>query len=176
MVACLDFRAGAAVLELGPGTGSFTQVVRERLSDRSIYLGIERDAQLLQILKRRFPDLTFVHGSAEDAVRHLREAGHTQVQAIISGLPFASLPDEVQARIFDALGELMQPGVTFRAVQYLHTQRFPAAVKFRRQMSSLFGPVEVSPPVFWNVPPAVVLSWSGPASGSAPGPSAASTD
>jgi phospholipid N-methyltransferase len=161
MVAGLDFQPGAAVLELGPGTGSFTQVVAERLAGSGTYLGIERDEQLLAILRGRFPELTFVHGSAEDAVRHLHEAGHQQVQAIISGLPFASLPQPVQARIFDALRELMTPGVVFRAVQYLHTQRFPAATTFRRQMSSLFGPVAVSKPVFWNVPPAVVLSWTG---------------
>jgi phospholipid N-methyltransferase len=148
-------------------------VLLERMSEPSTYLGIERDPELLEILRRRFPELRFVHGSAEDAVRYVQESGFAHVQAIISGLPFASLPEPVQDRVFGALQTMMEPGVVFRAVQYLHAQRFAPAVRFRRRMSSLFGPVQVSRPVFWNVPPAVVLSWTGAATGQAQEPSAA---
>ena len=161
MLAGIDFRSNGAVVELGPGTGSFTRLLIERLPDRATYLGIERDPQLLQILLRRFPGLHFIHGSAEDALRHLADSGHASVQAIISGLPFASLPDPVQERIFAALQAMMSPGVVFRAVQYVHAQPMASAIKFRRRMSIMFGPVEVSRPVLWNVPPAVVLSWVG---------------
>ena len=167
MLAGLDFHRGNAVLELGPGTGAFTSVLMERLPNPAAYLAIERDPELLRLLRRRFPKLHFVHGSAEDAVEYLEPSGCDSVQAQRTAI--RHLPRPMQERIFVMLQSLMTPGVVFRAIQYFHAQPMPSAVRFRRRMSTLFGPVQVSRPVLWNLPPAVGSSWAATATVEAAG-------
>jgi len=159
MVRDITLTDDQSVVELGPGTGPITQQIRTILPHDEAYLGIERDGRFVELLGRRFPGLSFVEGSAEHAVDLLDAAGHANVKAIISGLPFASLPAAVQDGIVDTLRTLMQPGTTFRTFQYVHAWPLPAAVRFRKLMNQLFGPGEISRPVMLNVPPAFVLSW-----------------
>lgn len=165
MLAGLDLTDGRPVLELGPGTGPFTRLIHQRIADPAAYLGIERDPGLARNLRRRMPALHVVCGSAEDAVEHLREAGHERVGTIVSGLPFASLPDRVQEGVFAALQRLMGPGTVFRTFQYVPSWPLPQAVRFRRRMRRMFGAPAVSRPVLRNLPPAIVLSWETAAGG-----------
>ncbi|MCX5660669.1 MAG: ribosomal RNA adenine dimethylase domain-containing protein [Planctomycetota bacterium] len=159
MVRGLDFADRRAVLEFGPGTGPFTLALREALPDPASYLGIERDTHFVELLRVRFPDMRFVCGSAEDAHAAHQEAGLGEVGAIISGLPFASLPPTVQDGIIDSIDRLARPGCEFRTFQYVHAYALPAAVRFRKKMRELFGPHRRSAPVLRNLPPSFVLSW-----------------
>lgn len=155
----IELQDGQNVLELGPGTGPITRAIEQRLTRPEAYLGIEREGAFVRLLESRFPQLRFVEGSAEHSHRHLREAGLEDVRAIISGLPFASLPMRVQSRLIVTLDRLLLPGVEFRTFQYVHAWMLPAAVQFRRRMTRRFGPPGVSRPVLRNLPPAVVLTW-----------------
>jgi phospholipid N-methyltransferase len=161
MVSGIDFSDGRGVLELGPGTGPFTKQIHQRLPDPSLYLGIERDPSFVRLLRERFPPMPVVEGSADRALEHLREAGIERIGAIISGLPFASLPPRVQDGVIRCLDQLMQEGTEFRTFQYLHAWSLPTAARFRRLMAERFGPCEVSRPVLRNLPPALVLRWRG---------------
>lgn len=160
MLQGLDLKDGSAVVELGPGTGPITLEIERILGCPSRYLGVERDPHFIKVLVKRFPAMKFVHGSAEQVAEHLRDAGLRDVRAIISGLPFASLPRPVQDGIVSGLRELMRPGVSFRTFQYVHALAMPSAVRFRKRMRELFGPCTISRPVLLNIPPAVVLSWT----------------
>lgn len=163
MVADLDLDTSGAILELGPGTGPMTSAIDAQLHDKTRYLGIELDDDLVGHLRQRFPHLAIAHGSAEEASALLSIAGHDGVRAIISGLPFASLPAAVQDGIVDELDRLMGPGVVFRTFQYVHSWPLPQAARFRRRMSSQFGVPHVSRPVLRNLPPALVLTYRRPA-------------
>ena len=92
----LDPQPGDLVLEFGPGTGPVTQVIAERMTEGAHYLGIERDPGFVRRLRDRFPGLRFHEGSVESVDRVLREQGLPAPRWIISGLPFASLPEPVQ--------------------------------------------------------------------------------
>lgn len=159
MIEGVALNSGECLVELGPGTGSFTKHIREILPSPSAYLGIETEARFTELLGRTFPDLEFRLGSAENAKGFVEEAGHEKVAAIISGLPFASLPDGVQQGILSSLEGMMREGAVFRTFQYLHAYMLPRARSFRRRMTELFGPPRTSGPVLWNLPPALVLSW-----------------
>ncbi len=161
MLEGLDLGQSGCVLELGPGTGPFTRILSERMGDGAGYLGIDLNADFITLLKRKFPHLRFVCGFAHHAQEHLSAHGLEDLCAIISGLPFASLPLPVQDEIMDAMQCLLKPGVEFRTFQYVHALRMPAAKRFRHEMTRRFGRPEVSRPVFWNMPPAVVLTWRG---------------
>jgi phospholipid N-methyltransferase len=156
----LDLAHGRCVIELGPGTGPFTKQIATRLADPSHYLGVELDTGFVAHLRERYPQLRFVHGSAEQADRFAADAGlDGSVAAILCGLPFASLPARVQDGVADALDRLMKPGVVFRTFQYVHAWPLPSAVRFRHRMNQLFGRCTVTGPVVRNVPPALILSW-----------------
>ncbi len=158
MVAGLDLK-GRAVLELGPGTGPITRAIQECLTDTRHYLGIDRDEQFVKLLSQRFPGMRFINGSAEDALRHLQAAGIDNIGAVISGLPFASLPASVQDGVIACIEDLLGRGAVFRTFQYVHAWPLPTAVRFRKRMAERFGKPRVSRPVVRNVPPAFVLTW-----------------
>lgn len=161
MIADIDLPEGHAVLELGPGTGPITRAIAHRLKDPGAYLGIDRDPKFVALLSERFPGLRFVQGSAERSLEHLKDAGLEKVAAVISGIPFASLPPVVQDGIIASLEHLLGQGAVFRTFQYVHAWPLPTAVRFRKRMTDRFGPPRISRPVLRNIPPAFVLSWAG---------------
>ncbi|MEZ5987733.1 MAG: phospholipid methyltransferase [Planctomycetota bacterium] len=169
MIAGLELGPDDLVLEFGPGTGPFTEALRGILAAPEQYLGIERNPDFVGLLEGRFPGLRFVEGSAEDAGHHLaahreRTGRRGPLRAILSGLPFASLPAAVQDGILDALEPLLEDGAEFRTFQYVHAYGLPKAQRFRRDMQRRFGPARVVGPILRNLPPAFVLSWTGAAS------------
>ncbi len=159
MVRGLNVSAGESVLELGPGTGAFTAEIRNMLPDKHSYLGIEREAGFVELLKEKFPELQFVIASAEDASLLHATSGLGPVRVIISSLPFATLLASVRDNIIGSLEQLMAPGCVFRTFQYVHAYPLPSAIRFRRDMEARFGPCHRSQAILPNVPPAYVLTW-----------------
>ena len=160
MVRGLEVGGGQSVVELGPGTGAFTDAILRHLPDDASYLGIELNGDFVDHLRERFPGASFVKGCAQDAARHHAESALPAVRAVLCGLPFASLPHAVQDGVVESLDALLADGGEFRTFQYVHAYRMPAARRFRRRMDGVFGPGERSPAVRLNIPPAYVLRWS----------------
>jgi len=156
MVDNLIINPGDPVMELGPGTGAFTQQIYKKTN---VYLGIERNQRFIQILDRRFPDLHFVNGLAEDGYHHYQEKGLPPPKVIICGLPLSIWSDELQDAVIDVLKNLMKVDCIFRTFQYAHSFAFPSAIRFRRRMDALYGPHHRSQLVLRNVPPAFILTW-----------------
>lgn len=159
MVAGLELRAGGRVVELGPGTGAFTGAIAAILPPDGRYLGIEREAAFMGILRTRWPQLEYVCDSVVNLVSIIEERGLMPLDHIVCGLPFASLPGPVTLRILDAVSSALRPGGTFTTFQYIHAYyAFPAARTFRREMRARLGdPTRAA--VLRNVPPAFVLRW-----------------
>ena len=160
MVRGLNVAGDQSVVELGPGTGAFTRAILRHLPAPDRYLGIELNDDFVGHLRRRFPGANFIHGSAEQMHDHHAEARLGSAAAVLCGLPFASLPQSVQANVVDGLDRLLERGGEFRTFQYVHAYNLPAAQSFRRRMDALFGPGQRSPSVKLNVPPAYVLRWA----------------
>ncbi len=161
MVAGLALRAGDTVLELGPGTGAFTEKIRAMLPPGAHYLGIEREQAFVELLEAQYPDLRFVNGSAERAFQIHAASGFGDVKVIVSSLPFATLNADVRNNIIADLEQFMTPRCIFRTFQYVHAFPLPAAVRFRNAMEVRFGACTRSRAVLPNVPPAYVLTWQG---------------
>mgnify|MGYP002779094906 CR=1 FL=1 len=147
------------VLELGVGTGAITKFLREVVPDEKSYLGIEINEEFTRKLAEDFPELLVVCGSAGDAQAIHETTGFGKVRYIVSGLPFASLPEEVSEAILAEVDKFMDDGCLFRTFQYAHAYRLPPAVKFRDYMNARYGTVERSSIVLKNVPPAYTLTW-----------------
>src|SRR5262249_52949798 len=96
MMEPIDFAARTPIAEFGPGTGAFTREIASRLVPGCGYLGIELNPSFVRELVAAFPQLTFAHGSVADLTSILAAHGLGPVEAIVCGLPWATLPISLQ--------------------------------------------------------------------------------
>jgi phospholipid N-methyltransferase len=149
----------SVVLELGVGTGAFTKRIREITPNKESYLGIELDKNLIKCLRGKFPDMRFMRGNACKSFALHKRSKLGKVGFILSGLPFVSMPNEVNERIFGQIEQFMEQGCTFRTFQYAHGYYMPSAIKLREFMRNRYGLSQKSPLIVKNVPPAFTLTW-----------------
>jgi phosphatidylethanolamine/phosphatidyl-N-methylethanolamine N-methyltransferase len=162
MVRDLHLERGDVVVEYGPGTGPMTQALQKlELRQRGIrYLGIELDPKFHHALSHRFTEMDFHLGSVEDIETILAERQLGKPKAIISSLPFASLPHAVQSNVVEGTYNVLRDDGEFRTFQYVLAYKLKSARRFRAMMEERFDGFSRSQPVLRNVPPAYVLSYS----------------
>jgi len=153
VVESCDFAPGDTVVELGPGTGAFTELLLERLGDGGRLLALEISPTNIEVLRRRFPRGTMIHDSAEHLPRHL---GRRRADCIVSGLAWGNMLPRQQNRILEAILKSLEPGGQFVAFAYVHAFWFPTSLRFRRALFLNFDRVETTPIIWRNLPPAFV--------------------
>jgi phosphatidylethanolamine/phosphatidyl-N-methylethanolamine N-methyltransferase len=161
MIQGFDLASAGTVVELGPGTGSFTARILERIGRATTFLAMELDPVYVRNLQRRFPGLLVFNESAQCLPELLVRHGKRQADYVISGLPWANIPEQVQAQIMQAILRSLSPDGFFSTFAYLHARWMPKARSFRRKLESHFRRVETSPVVWKNLPPAIVYRCSG---------------
>ncbi|MDT5121631.1 MAG: hypothetical protein QOC96_1113 [Acidobacteriota bacterium] len=139
------------IVEFGPGTGVFTDEIIRRMNETARLLVLEVNPVFVSNLRARISDkrVEIINGSAAEVGAHLAERGLPQPDAIVSGLPFGSLPPPVSHAILEATRETLSPGGVFVTYQY---------TPFRKKLlRSYFPEARVSRLVLRNVPPALVF-------------------
>ncbi len=146
-------RPGSVVIELGPGSGSVTDALRQ-CHPGAIVMAVENNPAFARRLSDRLPAVQVVQGCASALPEHLRRIGRGRedVAAVVSGLPLLSLPPDLVARIFESVRDVLLPGRRF--VQFTYSAR-----AFRRLAPEGFV-AESRRRVWFNVPPAVVLPFT----------------
>jgi phospholipid N-methyltransferase len=156
MIAGANLATASAVVELGPGTGSFTRAILERVGERTTFVALELDWQAVVGLRRNFPDLRVYHDSAERIQRYLARHGRSQADYVISGLPWANMGAAVQRRIMGNVARALAPDGVFTTFTYLISPLRANGRHYRRILGELFDSVEISAVVWRNFPPALV--------------------
>lgn len=154
MVEPVDFAKARVIVEFGAGTGALTHAIVPKLTPEHRYLGIELNAAFVEHLRHEFPRLTFVAASVEDLDKILAEHGIESIDAIICGLPWASLPVAVQERAFGHVSKFLVKGGLFITFAYLQGLPLPAARALRRRLGEMFSNVSRTRIIWGNVPPA----------------------
>ncbi len=154
MIAPIDFVTARVIVEFGPGTGVMTTALMERLGPDTRYVGVEINETFCRTLTIRFPHLSFFNRGAQDIEEILAGLGVETVDAIVCGLPWASLPIDLQARIMAAIGAVLRPGGVFVTFAYLQGLIMPAAGMLRRRLKAQFATVKTTKIIWRNVPPA----------------------
>ena len=95
----VDISNPGAVIELGAGTGVVTSSLLGVGIPADKLLVIEREKQLHALLQSSFPDLKILCADALELENVLSEAGIKKANAIVSSLPFLSMPDMVRCGI-----------------------------------------------------------------------------
>ncbi|MEE1671982.1 methyltransferase domain-containing protein (plasmid) [Streptomyces sp. WAC07094] len=142
------------VVELGPGTGVFTDAILARLAPGARIVAVELNPVLAARLAatRRDTRLTVVQGSAAELTATVGEP----VDAVVSGLPWTVMPRERRAHILDAVTEVLAPGGRFTTFAYLHAAWTLPARHFTTELAHRFARLERSRTVWPNLPPAFV--------------------
>ena len=156
MVEWLDWRELATVAEYGPGTGVFTREILARLAPDATFVAFEANGEIAEFWRAQFPGRDLHHGSAARIGDELARLGRTEVDAVLSGLPWAAFPESLQREILDATLAALRPGGYFATFAYLQGLLLPAGIRFRRLLKEYFADVQVSPVTWLNFPPAIV--------------------
>ena len=148
-----DIPEHQVILELGPGTGSFTRELVRRFPKNRI-VAIEFVEAFSKHLTKSLPSVTVIHGCASELHAHLEKQNihPADVAAVVSGLPFLTLPKELSSKIMASIETILQPGRRF--VQITFSKR---AWK-RFEMPGFTR--ESARRVWRNVPPAIVMTFS----------------
>lgn len=151
-----------SVVELGPGTGGTTRAILKALPAKASLMAIELDPVFADHVRESIHDpRLIVHpGSAELLVEALTAHRLRAPQAVISGIPFSTMPAEVGRRIVMAIREALAPGGCFVAYQ------FRGAVA--RIARPVLGEPETEDLEVLNIPPMRVWRWVKPVSAEAP--------
>ena len=155
MVNSIDWNDVEVTLEYGPGTGAFTGQIIQQISPDSRFLAIELSPQFAQLLATQFPQATICNGNVADVESICAQHDIGQVDAIVSGLPWAVFHDQDQERYLDAMMTVLRKRGQFVTFGYLQGLLLPAARRFRRRLEKYFSNVEASSPVWSNFPPAI---------------------
>jgi len=148
-----DFTPQDTVVELGPGTGNFTELLLERLDALGRLVALELSATNVEVLQRRFPQGEILFESAEHLAKHI--PAHT-ARCVVSGLAWGNMLPALQDRIMSAITKSLAPGGQFVAFAYSHARYYPTTVRFRKLIFREFARVETTPTIWRNLPPAYV--------------------
>ncbi len=139
------------VVELGAGTGGTTISLLEAMAEDSRLIAIERTADFVPGLEA-IDDERFevVHGCASSIGEQLASRGYAGADAVVSGIPFSTMPAELCQKIVEAIHDSLTPGGRFVAYQ------FSDAVD--RYMRPVMGEPTIRHELL-NVPPMRVFTW-----------------
>ncbi len=156
MVDWIEWDKIEAVVEFGPGTGPFTVEILTRIDPETRFFAIELNEALADILAQRFPQLSIHRGDVRNVERLCEHEGIDQVDAVVSGLPWAAFGKNDQIECMQALTSILRPGGQFVTFAYLQGLVLPAGQRFRKLLGRYFSQVQRSPIVWRNFPPAFV--------------------
>lgn len=136
------------LIELGAGTGAITEALCDHHPDVPM-LAVELDALLADQLRERFPRIEVRAAPAHQVLRRLPD--RAAPTALVSSLPFRSLPLRLRLRSSLAIERCLIDNPSHRLIQYTYQPRVPfdlrlgASLRWRRLDM-----------VWRNVPPAWV--------------------
>jgi phospholipid N-methyltransferase len=153
MIMDIDFKNAKCIVEYGPGTGVFTKKILENRSAETIVILFEYNENFYNLLKYKFKNednLFIINDSCENIEEYLNKYNVENIDYIVSGLPFASLPKSTSMNILKETKRLLnQSNGKFITFQYTLLK-----VEF---LKHYFKNIKIKQE-FRNIPPAYVLS------------------
>ena len=151
-------RGARRVIELGGGTGVFTQALLDHGVPAADLLVLELNEDLHQHLQKRFPQVQVACADARQLVEVATPRGfgpEAPVDAVISGLGLLSMPKATQQAILASAFDCLQPQGRF--IQFTYGPANPVA---KEVLDALDLVARRGSFTWWNVPPATVYVYS----------------
>ena len=146
------------IVELGGGTGVFTEALLEHGIEPDNLLVVELNEELHQLLSQRFPGVRVVCGDAQELGAIVRDGGFARnggVDAVVSGLGMLSMSRATQRAILGGVFDVLREGGCF--IQFTYGPASPVS----RELLNELGIGVARAGVAWlNVPPATVYVYT----------------
>lgn len=159
MLAPVDWKSCRLFVEYGPGVGTFTQHILDRIAPEATLITIDTNPDFTEYLDRKFTDnrLRAVTGSAADVRQIMADCGFETADYVLSGLPFSTLPQGIGPKIASETAAAIRPGGAFLVYQFSPKVREFIAPHFER----------IDRGFEWvNIPPATLFwAWREPSTG-----------
>ena len=119
----VEWDRAKVVVEYGPGVGTLTQEMLNRMRPDAVLVALEVNPSFLEFLGEEISDPRFrlVHESAKSVRQVLSGLGLPNADYIISGIPFSNLPDLLRHDIAQESRHALQPDGAFLVYQYTRT-------------------------------------------------------
>jgi phosphatidylethanolamine/phosphatidyl-N-methylethanolamine N-methyltransferase len=146
------------VIELGGGTGVFTQALLEHGIAPNDLMVLELNEELHHHLRRRFAEVHVVCADARDLPSVAQRSGYADggpADAVISGLGLLSMSKPMQHAIVEAAFNTMGP--EGRLIQFTYGPASPVA---KEVLEALHLNSRRGNFAWWNMPPATVYVYS----------------
>ena len=151
MVEDINFLNASCIVEYGPGTGVFTEKILSKKKDSTVFIAIEYNEDFYKILKDKFKyetNFILINDSAENLKEYLNKYNIDKVDYIVSGLPFASLPDAMSKKILLITKDMLKAKGEFITFQYS---------LFKMKLFRMYFDKIKMKKVLLNLPPAYIL-------------------
>jgi phospholipid N-methyltransferase len=153
LVRAAQVATARCVVELGPGTGGTTRAFLDAMRIDATLLAVELSPTFHARISNTIDDARFMAqlGSAENIGEFLAARRLPAPDAVISGIPFSTMPAEVADRIAQAIAKVLAPGGRFVAYQVrAHVAEYatPYLGPAKKQWEML------------NIPPVRVFTWT----------------
>ncbi len=142
----IDWSAARVIVEYGPGVGSITAEILQRMRPDATLIAIETNPEFVQFLQASFADerLKVLQDSAESVDLILKRLGHASANYIISGIPFSTIPAALRERILRKTSGALAPGGAFLVYQF-STRVLPDLQRIFHYVKRQFEPLNVLP-------------------------------
>lgn len=149
MVENVDFDKSKLLVELGPGTGVFTDVIIDRMHPDAKLLVFELNDSFYKSLNKRIKDprVQVIHDSAEYIEKYLENG--EKMDVVISSLPLMVFTEELRKNVVDAAHDCLKPKGTYIQFQY--------SLQSKKLLESVYKKVSVKF-TMKNFPPAFVYT------------------
>jgi phospholipid N-methyltransferase len=115
----VDWENAQVIVEYGPGVGTFTTHLLERMRPDATLIAIETNDDFVKYLGGflRDPRLHLVHKSAADVDLVLSRLGFQHADYVLSGIPFKTLPRDLCDTIVRKTYSVLRPKGSFLVYQ-----------------------------------------------------------
>ena len=139
------------ILELGPGTGSFTRaLVQKGIPENKLVL-LEQSPEFTTLLQKSFPTAKVVCGNAQNLKEVVSELDINTFEHIVSGLPLTAMRPTLRHDICNTAFTMMESGGSFVQVTYFPRCSIPNNVITAHPARKLYSGITLR-----NAPPAFV--------------------
>lgn len=153
VIAHANLDAAQSVVELGPGTGVFTEQIEKQLRGEATFFALELNPAFVRATRNRCPYTTVYHDSAHNIERYLNRHNLSQCDCIISSLPWTIFDPAEQDRLLRILSEVLAPGGRFVSIVYLGAKVRARGRYFIDSLPTHFNTIYKTKTVWQNLPP-----------------------
>jgi phosphatidylethanolamine/phosphatidyl-N-methylethanolamine N-methyltransferase len=143
------------IIELGPGTGVFTEHILKRMNRKANFFAIEVNKTFISLINKKYPSINVYHGLAVNICKYMEREGMSKADRIISGLPWASFSKEAQEENLSKIVLALKSGGLFLTFAYFPINHGQSGRQFKRLLLKHFDSVSETDIVL-NLPPAFV--------------------